>query len=88
MRACQNIIMLFCIICATAFSLYGRAVTNGCVFVHSCLCFAGSNEVNFHGEISHRNDTWSDEANYCVGGRMKTILSSKIKDLVNVTHET
>ena len=34
LRACHNIIMLFCIICATAFSLYGRAVTNGCV----CLC--------------------------------------------------
>ena len=56
--------------------------------MHSCLCFAGSNEVNFHGEISHRNDTWSDEANYCVGGRMKQILTSKIKELENVTHET
>ena len=80
--------MLFCIICATAFSLYGRAVTNGCVFVHSCLCFAGSNEVNFHGEISHRNDTWSDEANYCAGGRMKNILSKKIKEIESVTHKT
>ena len=58
------------------------------MFVHSCLCFAGSNEVNFHGKISHRNDTWSDEANHCVGGRMKKILTSKIKEIENEPHET